>query len=78
MGELIDMEQKGCESSPFMTMTGWVDVRDSDRGDLRHRCVVNKSGSKCFQMYTLVNKHRGSCADYIVNFIVSCVLSNFI
>ena len=42
MGQPIDMESKGCESSIHdhgidlsVTMVGWADVPDSDRGDFR-------------------------------------------
>ena len=44
------MEQKGCESPIHdhdidfcVIMVGWVDVSDSDRGDIRHRPAINIS-----------------------------------
>ena len=50
MGGPIDIEQKGCESTIHdhehdlcVTMVGWVDVPDSDRGDFRCQCAVDIS-----------------------------------
>ena len=46
---IINMERKGCESSihdhdmTSVTMVGWVDVPNSDRGDFRRRRAVNIS-----------------------------------
>ena len=50
MGWPIDMERKGCESSwPWyrlvssVTLMGWADVPDCQRGDFRRLCAVDIS-----------------------------------
>ena len=49
MARPIDMELKGCESSIHdhdltnVTMVGWADVPDSDRGDFRRQHAVDIS-----------------------------------
>ena len=49
-GGLIDMVWKGCEWSIhdcdidlYVTMVGWVNIPDSDRGGFRHRCAIDIS-----------------------------------
>ena len=93
-GWLIDIDQKGCESSIHdhdidfcVTIVGWVDVPDSNRGDFRRQraldifsyiCVWHSRTNFHCDMRENVNEHILVKLKFYQNFISRLLLVFFI